>query len=105
MKELRLPPRWWIKQEQELYSEQLVRWRQVYEVQAEQWKLFYFMFGQHWAKFAVMKHRNVNDCWLVIHGTIFDVTDFGDHPGRMEPFGRYACQALITLAFVNFLLL
>jgi cytochrome b involved in lipid metabolism len=90
MQTLRLPPRWWVEEEQAPYSAQLLRWRDAYSEGDAQWKLFYFLFGQHWSKWAVGGHCTEEDCWVVIHGTVFDVTHFDDHPGRMEPFLRYA---------------
>eukprot|EP00762_Andalucia_godoyi_P006743 ANDGO_06171.mRNA.1 Cytochrome b5 len=30
----------------------------------------------------VAKHNNANDCWMVIHGKVYDVTNYVDvHPG------------------------
>ena len=40
------------------------------------WKLFYFAFGMHWQKWAVRKHSTQESLWIIIHGDIFDVTDF-----------------------------
>merc|ERR1712113_1226225 len=56
----------------------------------KKWKAFYFAFGMHWPKMAVASHKTEDDCWLVIHGTVFDMTDFNHHPGRREPFMKYA---------------
>uniref|UniRef100_A0A7N0V323 Cytochrome b5 heme-binding domain-containing protein n=1 Tax=Kalanchoe fedtschenkoi TaxID=63787 RepID=A0A7N0V323_KALFE len=33
----------------------------------------------------VVKHSSVNDCWIVIHGKVYDVTSFlTEHPGGEE---------------------
>eukprot|EP00276_Gloeochaete_wittrockiana_P019051 CAMPEP_0184356640 /NCGR_PEP_ID=MMETSP1089-20130417/103960_1 /TAXON_ID=38269 ORGANISM="Gloeochaete wittrockiana, Strain SAG46.84" /NCGR_SAMPLE_ID=MMETSP1089 /ASSEMBLY_ACC=CAM_ASM_000445 /LENGTH=41 /DNA_ID= /DNA_START= /DNA_END= /DNA_ORIENTATION= len=30
----------------------------------------------------ISKHTSDNDCWILIHGKVYDVTDFlDDHPG------------------------
>mmetsp|Transcript_20368 Transcript_20368/g.3310 ORF Transcript_20368/g.3310 Transcript_20368/m.3310 type:complete len:106 (+) Transcript_20368:135-452(+) len=33
-----------------------------------------------------MKHDNEDDLWVAIHGCVYDVTNFSDHPGSIEPF-------------------
>lgn len=33
----------------------------------------------------VLKHDKTEDCWLIIHGKVYDVTPFmEDHPGGSE---------------------
>ena len=33
----------------------------------------------------VNKHRSNKDCWLVVHGKVYDVTDFlEEHPGGYD---------------------
>jgi hypothetical protein len=35
----------------------------------------------------VGKHNSAHDCWLVIHGYVYDVTSFlASHPGMQSPF-------------------
>eukprot|EP00164_Ancoracysta_twista_P002679 GFYU01003563.1.p1 GENE.GFYU01003563.1~~GFYU01003563.1.p1 ORF type:complete len:498 (+),score=153.23 GFYU01003563.1:29-1495(+) len=46
----------------------------------------------------VEKHNTKEDCWVIIHGGVYDLTDFlGDHPGGVKPirpyFGKDATQA------------
>lgn len=86
---LQMPPRWWIDEPQTTYAEQISFLREHFSIK-KQWKLFYFSFGMHWQKWAVSEHTHCDDCWLVIHGTIFDMTTFVTHPGGKEPFLRFA---------------
>ena len=44
----------------------------------------------HWQKFVVKEHDEEKSLWIVIHGDVFDVTNFYEHPGRHEPFAKFA---------------
>ena len=34
----------------------------------------------------VQKHNSASDCWVVISGVVYDLTDFiREHPGGMRP--------------------
>lgn len=87
--DLGVAPCWWGVQSETPYTEQLASYEQRFGKQ-KQWKLFYFAFGMHWPKWAVAEHSTADDCWMVIHGTIFNMTDFHDHPGGPQPFQMFA---------------
>lgn len=89
LKELQMPPCWWISEPRKSYLDQVVSFQEQLGPQ-KRWKAFYFAFGSHWPKWAVSDHNHERDCWLVIRGTVFDMTNFDDHPGRREPFMKYA---------------
>ena len=39
----------------------------------------------------VLEHNREGDCWLIIEGKVYDVTDFlDDHPGSFVPIVQYA---------------
>ena len=76
LKKLKLAPCWWSKQPRAPYEEELLRWQGTYREKNEDWKLFYLLFAQHWCKWVVAPHNTAEDCWLVIHSTVFDVTNF-----------------------------
>lgn len=39
----------------------------------------------------VNKHNRASDCWIVIHGRVYDVTEFmADHPGGPDAIMEYA---------------
>lgn len=41
----------------------------------------------------VSKHNSLNDCWVIIHGKVYDLTDFLDkHPGGVKVISRWAGQ-------------
>lgn len=84
-----MPPCWWEQQSEVPYSEQIATFEEHMGAH-QQWKAFYFAFGMHWPKLAVASHNNEKSVWMVIHGTIFDMTHFDDHPGRLEPFMQFA---------------
>jgi len=86
--DLLIPPCWWDRQLSD-YSGQVACFEHRLGP-GRSWKAFYFAFGANWQKFAVAAHNSKQDLWLAIHGEIFDVTDFDDHPGRSEPFLRFA---------------
>merc|ERR1712107_796683 len=44
----------------------------------------------HWPKWAVADHNQDEDCWLVIRGIVYDMTHYDSHPGRREPFMKFA---------------
>eukprot|EP00931_Biecheleriopsis_adriatica_P121005 TRINITY_DN96098_c0_g1_i1.p1 TRINITY_DN96098_c0_g1~~TRINITY_DN96098_c0_g1_i1.p1 ORF type:complete len:335 (-),score=52.21 TRINITY_DN96098_c0_g1_i1:27-1031(-) len=88
LKDLKVPPCWWDRQLPD-YSEQVACFEKRL-VPGRSWKAFYFAFGAHWQKFAVAPHNSEQDLWLAIHGEIFDMTAFDDHPGRCEPFLQFA---------------
>jgi len=102
LRTLRTPPCWWIAGgvAREHYAEQFSRYQRATTSAAAQnkaqvddaggWRTFYFFFGLHWQKWVVDCHRDEHDVWLVIHGTIFNVSGFYDHPGQMSPFMRFA---------------
>lgn len=89
LRDLRMPPCWWVSEPPRSYLDQVVSFEQRLGPQ-KQWKSFYFAFGMHWPKWAVAEHKHQRDCWLVIHGVVFDMTNFDFHPGRREPFMKYA---------------
>ncbi|ESK91906.1 mitochondrial cytochrome [Moniliophthora roreri MCA 2997] len=43
------------------------------------------------ASSAIAEHNNRNDCWIIVHGRVYDVTDFLDeHPGGSKIILKYA---------------
>ena len=49
----------------------------------------------------VREHASVDDCWLVLHGLVLDVTSFlGEHPGGAKVLRRYAGSGLSLLGGV-----
>uniref|UniRef100_A0A0W0GCF0 L-lactate dehydrogenase (cytochrome) n=1 Tax=Moniliophthora roreri TaxID=221103 RepID=A0A0W0GCF0_MONRR len=46
------------------------------------------------ASSAIAEHNNRNDCWIIVHGKVYDVTDFLDgdpqHPGGSKIILKYA---------------
>jgi L-lactate dehydrogenase (cytochrome) len=39
----------------------------------------------------VAKHNNAQDCWMIVHGRAYDVTEFlPEHPGGMKVILKYA---------------
>lgn len=47
----------------------------------------------------VAKHNNRNDCWIVIDGNVYNVTDWiSKHPGGVQPILNY-CGKDATQAF------
>jgi predicted heme/steroid binding protein len=47
----------------------------------------------------VAKHDNKDDCWLVINGKVYDVTEFNQHPGGdaiLEGCGQDATELFNT---------
>lgn len=43
----------------------------------------------------VAKHSTQEDCWVVVHGKAYDVTDFlPEHPGGMKIILKYAVSLL-----------
>jgi L-lactate dehydrogenase (cytochrome) len=39
----------------------------------------------------VAKHSNKDDCWVIVHGKVYDVTEFlPEHPGGMNIILKYA---------------
>jgi hypothetical protein len=89
LQELRTPPCWWVGEQPQSYLEQVMCFQDQLGPR-KRWKVFYFAFGAHWPKWAVAEHNTAQDCWLVIHGTVFNMTEFDSHPGRREPFLKYA---------------
>lgn len=89
LENLEMPPRWWIKEQQISYSDHAASLQEQFSAR-KQWKLFYFVFGMHWQKWAVAGHAREDDCLVVIHGAIFNMTHFDYHPGGKEPFMRFA---------------
>ena len=45
----------------------------------------------------IKKHNNARDCWIVVEGKVYDVTDFlKDHPGGPAVILKYAGRVHIT---------
>ncbi|ESK97372.1 mitochondrial cytochrome [Moniliophthora roreri MCA 2997] len=43
------------------------------------------------SSYAIAEHNNRNDCWIIVHGKVYDVTDFLDeHPGGSKIILKYA---------------
>lgn len=43
----------------------------------------------------VAKHSSQEDCWVVVHGKAYDVTEFlPEHPGGMKIILKYAVSLL-----------
>lgn len=48
------------------------------------------------------KHNTEKDCWLVIHGKVYDVTEFLDeHPGGYDIVVANTGKSLISVPFVS----
>ena len=53
----------------------------------------------------INKHTAEDDCWVIIHGKVYDVTDFLDsHPGGPEYLTDFSgsksvCQQLLVTSF------
>mmetsp|Transcript_80653 Transcript_80653/g.147561 ORF Transcript_80653/g.147561 Transcript_80653/m.147561 type:complete len:294 (+) Transcript_80653:42-923(+) len=86
---LREAPRWWVREPRTSHMDEFALFERRLGTH-KKWKVFYFAFGKHWPKWAVAQHSHEEDCWLVIHGVVFDVTHFDHHPGRFQPFMRFA---------------
>jgi len=89
LENLQMPPRWWIKEQQISYFDHASSLQEQFGAR-KQWKLCYFVFGMHWQKWVVAEHIREDNCWLVIHGAIFNMTHFDYHPGGKKPFMRFA---------------
>lgn len=49
-------------------------------------KDFYFIFGECYVDYLLARKNKVNECYIGLHGHIFDFTDFAEyHPGLIEP--------------------
>eukprot|EP00536_Pseudo-nitzschia_multiseries_P002552 jgi/Psemu1/5767/gm1.5767_g len=49
-------------------------------------KTFYFVFGECYIDYVLAGKNTVDECYLGLHGHIFDFTDFAEyHPGLIEP--------------------
>ena len=49
-------------------------------------KDFYFLFGECFIDYVLAKKNTMNECYLGLHGHIFDFTDFAEfHPGLILP--------------------
>jgi len=49
-------------------------------------KDFYFLFGECYIDFVLARKNTIDECFLGLHGHIFDFTDFAEyHPGLIEP--------------------
>jgi cytochrome b involved in lipid metabolism len=49
-------------------------------------KDFYFLFGECYIDFVLARKNTVDECYLGLHGHVFDFTDFAEfHPGLIEP--------------------
>ena len=47
--------------------------------------------GQKWSGEEVGKHNSDKDCWVIIHGRAYDVTEFkADHPGGSKIIMKFA---------------
>lgn len=51
----------------------------------------------------VAKHSTQEDCWVVVHGKAYDVTEFlPEHPGGMKIILKYAvCQLSISAPWAS----
>lgn len=89
LESLQMPPCLWIERPQKTYAENMSLLYHRFGIR-KRWKLFYFGFGMHWQKWAVEQHAQTDDCWLIIHGIIYDMSAFASHPGGKEPFLTFA---------------
>ncbi len=49
-------------------------------------KYFYFLFGECYIDYVLARKNTMDECYLGLHGHIFDFTDFAEfHPGLIEP--------------------
>jgi hypothetical protein len=49
-------------------------------------KDFYFVFGECYIDYILARKNSIDECYLGLHGHIFDFTDFAEyHPGLIEP--------------------
>mmetsp|Transcript_7055 Transcript_7055/g.17233 ORF Transcript_7055/g.17233 Transcript_7055/m.17233 type:complete len:445 (+) Transcript_7055:164-1498(+) len=49
-------------------------------------KYFYFLFGECYIDYVLARKNTMEECYLGLHGHIFDFTDFAEfHPGLIEP--------------------
>ena len=49
-------------------------------------KYFYFLFGECYIDYVLARKNTIDECYLGLHGHIFDFTDFAEfHPGLIEP--------------------
>jgi len=62
-------------------------------------KEFYFIFGECHVDYLLARKNTVEECYLGLHGHIFDFTDFAEyHPGLIEPILK-ECGGDATLFF------
>ena len=44
-----------------------------------------------WSGDEIKKHSSPDDCWVIVHGKVYDVTEFkAEHPGGSKIIERYA---------------
>ena len=56
---------------------------------------------KHYTRKEVKSHNSEDDCWIIIHDQVLDVTNFlSDHPGTVEPILDYAGRDA-TIASTN----
>eukprot|EP00578_Thalassiosira_sp_NH16_P029575 CAMPEP_0181092792 /NCGR_PEP_ID=MMETSP1071-20121207/9101_1 /TAXON_ID=35127 /ORGANISM="Thalassiosira sp., Strain NH16" /LENGTH=289 /DNA_ID=CAMNT_0023174983 /DNA_START=434 /DNA_END=1303 /DNA_ORIENTATION=+ len=49
-------------------------------------KYFYFIFAECYIDYVLARKNTIDECYLGLHGHIFDFTDFAEyHPGLIEP--------------------